>query len=80
MAESQLTRRPARAGGGQGGEKARLRVGAARDAAERDQTENGPPVDLFEYQAKSLGGWVMPDVARCAVRPGITRPDVAGCG
>jgi succinyl-CoA synthetase beta subunit len=29
-------------------------MGAARDAAERDQTENGPPVDLFEYQAKEL--------------------------
>ena len=30
--------------------------------------------------SRSQGGWVMPDVAGCAVWPGITRLGVAGCG
>ena len=37
-------------------------------------------MDLFEYQARSQGGWVMPGEAGCAFWPGITRLDVAGCG
>ena len=35
----------------------------------RNETEpqNGPPVDLFEYQSIPQGGWVVLDVSGCVV-------------
>ena len=34
--------------------------------------------DLFEYQAIPQVSWVMPEVAGCAVWPGITSPMCLG--
>jgi len=48
--------------------------------AERTRVHLGGADDLFEFQAIAQGGWVVPDRAKCAVGPGITRLDVVGCG
>ena len=37
-------------------------------------------MDLFEYQAILLGGWVLLNGSVRAIRPGITRPYMAECG
>jgi hypothetical protein len=47
-------------------------------AERRTELHLGGADDLFEYQSSPRGGWLVLDVARYAIRAGITWPGVAG--